>query len=188
MVSDEHESAPDSEESELPDETEDVGDTEDAEDKGEWVEKWVENGPEVKKDVDEREEEVAWRKLQEFSFDVLKPERYYCQGSPTESTSVHDTEPPQQSPSVPSAMSFPDSQKRKRETTTEGIRHMFGNYTELATDCDLIDEIVITTAIITEMDRALNTPEAQRIFLLSEEILENNEGCSLPFFFLIRSL
>lgn len=65
---------------------------------------------------------------------------------------------------------------------------MFGNYTELATDCDLIDEIVITTAIITEMDRALNTPEAQRIFLLSEEILENNEGCSLPFFFLIRSL
>lgn len=60
MDSDENESAPDSEESELTDETEDVGDTEDAEDKGEWVEK----GPEVKKDVDEREEEVAVCKVE----------------------------------------------------------------------------------------------------------------------------
>ncbi|KAJ9485813.1 hypothetical protein VN97_g7533 [Penicillium thymicola] len=90
--------------------------------------------------------------------------------SSSESPSVHDTEPPQ-----PTSV-LTESRKPKRKTTTDDIRRMFGDfYPEMVSDCDYIDAIADTAARITNMQAELNTPEAQRILSLHEEVLRDHE-------------
>ncbi|KAJ5615278.1 hypothetical protein N7537_000392 [Penicillium hordei] len=93
--------------------------------------------------------------------------------SPSESLSIRDNEPPQQSPSI---ASLTDGRKRKYETTKDDIRRMFGSFSaDLVDDCDYIDAIADKLTTITDMETELDTPEAQRILRLNEEIVDNHQ-------------